>query len=90
MRSFRTDDVTELCGTLDPNDVIRRLATAVPEQHVRRTQDNQGIELTEEGVASCVRIIQCGIDAERITRWINKLAKIAMAAIVADSTVSYG
>src|SRR5271169_880960 len=41
------EDVDVLCGTLDADDVIRRLSTSNPSQHTRPTSDNQGLDINE-------------------------------------------
>ena len=68
----------DYCGSLDPEDVLRRLATAQPV--TRAGRDNNGVSLSEAGVSTAPRIIMCGVSPAQAQSYIDRMTAIAVAA----------
>jgi len=82
-------------GDLDPTSMLAKLATAECRVFgiVRPTTDNNGerVELTTEGVSvvKTCRVIDFGITAEQVERYITRLRALAGWALENGEEVSY-
>lgn len=78
-------------GSLNPRDVLSRLATAesrVPGA-VRRPSDNQGVRIDANGVRPVCRVIDFGMNQDRIQRYVDTLREMAEKALAAGSEIAY-
>ena len=82
-----------LYGELEPNDLIRRLATVDPAAHVEAplTERVERVKLDENGVGvdHGPTIHFAGIDEDRVTRWVEGLRRVAKLAAEAGVSVTY-
>lgn len=79
-------------GTLDPTDVLIRLTTAEYRisSLVRPTTETQGVILTENGVAPGCKVVECGMNEERLQGYVDKLRILANKAIELETEITYG
>lgn len=79
-------------GSLDPADVIRRLATAEARvsECARPVSVEQGVHIDENGVGPGVKVIDCGLPVERIVAYIHNLGNLAREATIAGARIVYG
>lgn len=89
---YGRDEVDPYGGTLDPTDVLRRLAVGehkVPGL-VQPPSADRGVYIDEHGVGPGCLIISAGYDAERIQRYIDRLRALATKAQEEGASLVYG
>lgn len=81
-------DFEDLCGNLDPHDVVRRMAVAVLK--TRETVDNHGVKLSFAGVMPTCRVVHFGVSADQSSRYRDQMFRVAQDAIAAGKRITFG
>lgn len=84
------DGAEDLCGYLDPAQTLAALAVMSPGSLVKRPSDNGGVHITENGVSSVCRILDGGRSYDQVSRYVDNLRRIALAAQSAGVRISFG
>lgn len=79
-------------GTLDPSDVLRRLATAEGRAAglVRAPSESRGVYLDANGVGAGALMVDCGRSASQVDRYIERLREMATRAVAEGRAITYG
>lgn len=76
-------------GEISPRTIISNLAALNPADFVRRTSDNQGIDISADGIKNVCRVVEFGLSAERISHYRETLWAMAEFAMGVDDVIYY-
>lgn len=89
---YGRDEQESEYGSLDPADVLRRLATAEGRVTglVRPTTESRGVYIDSNGVGEGALIVDCGLGLPRLWTYVGKLRTLASTAQAEGRKITYG